>query len=78
MEKTPRVSQGLNSPHLIPDDDSVTEDIYQAPRVEKVQIPVTALLEPSTLPKRIRFNNSPTHKYNLRSKSNDITQNQII
>ena len=77
VEKTPRVPQGLNSLYLIPNDDSVIEGIYQAPRVEKVQTPVIALLEPSTLPKRIRFNNFLTHKYNLRSKSNDITQNQI-
>ena len=67
----------LNLPHLIPDDESVPQEEPRAPRVGSNYAPVTALLEPSSLPKNARFMNSNPHQYNLRSKVHTIPDDQV-
>ena len=55
--------------HLIPDNESTTEYQYSPPRVKENKIPVTTLLNHSTLLKNIRFQNTALHKYNLKNKN---------
>ena len=66
-----------NFPYLIPDDVSVPQEELRAPRVGSNYTLVTALLEPSSLPKNARFMNSNPHQYNLRSKVHTIPDDQV-
>ena len=49
----------------------------RAPRVGSNYVLVTALLEPSSLPKNVRSMNSNSYQYNLRSKVRAIPDNQV-